>query len=100
ETHEQTGDLFKSPTSASASPATPSSVPGQSGAETATTAPAVGGGHDLVWVNIEKHLYPRAGSRFYGPTKKAKYMTEGEAILTGNRAARLRQIFSAVHTTP
>ncbi len=89
ETHEQTGDLFKSPTSASVSPATPSSVTAQSGAETATTAPALGGGHDLVWVNIEKHLYHRAGSRFYGTTKKGKYMTEREAILTGNRAARL-----------
>ena len=113
ETHEQTGDLFKSPTSASASPATPSSAPAKSGsAETAITAPALGGGHGLVWVNIEKHLYHRAGSRFYGTTKKGKYMTEREAILTGNRVARLgsstaqskcnrpRQIFSAAHTTP
>jgi hypothetical protein len=90
ETHEQTGDLFKSPTSASASPATPGSVPAKSGsAETATTAPALGGGHGLVWVNTEKHVYHRAGSRFYGTTKKGKYMTEREAILTGNRAARL-----------
>jgi hypothetical protein len=90
ETHEQTGDLFKSPTSASASPATPSSVPAKSGsAETTTTAPALGGGHGLVWVNTEKHVYHRAGSRFYGTTKKGKYMTEREAILTGNRAARL-----------
>lgn len=91
ETHEQTGDLFKSPTSASASPETSSSVPAESGsAETATTAPALGGGHGLVWVNTEKHVYHRAGSRFYGTTKKGKYMTEREAILTENRAARLR----------
>jgi hypothetical protein len=90
ETHEQTGDLFKSPTSASASPATPSSVFAKSGStETATTASALGGGHGLVWVNTEKHVYHRAGSRFYGTTKKGKYMTEREAILTGNRAARL-----------
>jgi hypothetical protein len=90
ETHEQTGDLFKSPTSASASPATPSSVPAKSGStETATTAPALGGHHGLVWVNTEKHVYHRAGSRFYGTTKKGKYMTEREAILTGNRAAQL-----------
>ena len=91
ETHEQTSDLFKSPTSASASPETSSSVPAESGsAETATTAPALGGGHGLVWVNTEKHVYHRAGSRFYGTTKKGKYMTEREAILTENRAARLR----------
>jgi hypothetical protein len=90
ETHEQTGDLFKSPTSASASPETSSSVPAESGsAETASTAPALGGGHGLVWVNTEKHVYHRAGSRFYGTTKKGKYMTEREAILTENRAARL-----------
>ena len=88
ETHEQTGDLFKSPTSASASPATPSSVPAKSGSAE-TTAPALGGGHGLVWVNTEKHVYHRAGSRFYGTTKKGKYVTEREAILTGNRAAGL-----------
>jgi hypothetical protein len=88
ETHEQTADLFKSPTSASASPATPSSVPAKSGsAETATTAPALGGGHGLVWVNTEKHVYHREGSRFYGTTKKGKYMTEAEALKEGNRAA-------------
>ena len=88
ETHEQTGDLFKLPTSASASPATPSSVPAKSGSAE-TTAPALGGGHGLVWVNTEKHVYHRAGSRFYGTTKKGKYVTEREAILTGNRAAGL-----------
>ena len=94
ETHEQAGDLFKPPTSASASPATPSSVPAKSASAetatiTATIAPALGGGHGLVWVNTEKHVYHREGSRFYGTTKKGKYMTEPEAILTGNRAARL-----------
>jgi hypothetical protein len=91
ETHEQAGDLFKPRTSVSASPATPSSVPAKSdSAEAATTAPALGGGHGLVWVNTEKHVYHREGSRFYGTTKKGKYMTEGEAIQTGNKAARLR----------
>jgi hypothetical protein len=94
ETHEQAGDLFKPPTSASASLATPSSVPAKSASAetatiTATIAPALGGGHGLVWVNTEKHVYHREGSRFYGTTKKGKYMTEPEAILTGNRAARL-----------
>ena len=87
-THEQTGDLFKSPTYASASPATPSSVPAKSGSAE-TTPPALGGDRGLVWVNTEKHVYHRAGSRFYGTTKKGKYLTEREAILMGNRAARL-----------
>ncbi len=90
ETHEQAGDLFKSRTSASASPDSPSPVPAKSAsAEAATTEPALGGGHGLVWVNTEKHVYHRGGSRFYGTTKKGKYMTEREAIQTGNRAARL-----------
>ncbi len=65
ETHEQTGDSFKSPTSASASPAAPSSVPAKSGsAETATTAPALGGSHGLVWVNTEKNVYHRGRLSF------------------------------------
>jgi hypothetical protein len=90
ETHEQAGDLFKPRTFATASPATPSSVPAKSAsAEIATTAPALGGGHSLVWVNTEKHVYHREDSRFYGTTKKGKYMTEREAIQTGNKAARL-----------
>jgi hypothetical protein len=90
ETQEQAGDLFKPRTSAVASPANTSPVPAKSAsAEAATTAPALGGGHSLVWVNTEKHVYHREGSRFYGTTKKGKYMTEREAIQTGNKAARL-----------
>ena len=93
ETHEQAGDLLKPRTFASASPATPSSVPAKSAsADIATTAPALGGGHDLVWVNTEKHVYHREDSRFYGTTKKGKYMTEREAIQTGNKAARLGRV--------
>ena len=88
ETQGQAGDLFKARTFASPSPAAPSSVPAKSAsAETATTA--LGEGHGLVWVNTEKHVYHREGSRFYGTTRKGKYMTEREAIQTGNKAARL-----------
>jgi pyruvate/2-oxoglutarate dehydrogenase complex dihydrolipoamide acyltransferase (E2) component len=57
--------------------------------EEAANPPAPGGGHGQVWVNTETGVYHREGSRFYGTTKKGKYMTEREAILTGNRAARL-----------
>jgi hypothetical protein len=90
ETHEQAGDLFKARTFASTSPVTPSSVPAKTASvETSTTASALGGGHDLVWVNTEKHVYHREDSRFYGTTKKGKYMIEREAIQTGNKAARL-----------
>jgi hypothetical protein len=86
ETQGQAGDLFKARTFASPSPAAPSSVPAKSAsAETATTT--LGEGHGLVWVNTEKHVYHREGSRFYGTNKKGKYMTEREAIQTGNKAA-------------
>ena len=50
-------------------------------------APAAGGGHGLVWVNTETHVYHKEGSRFYGKTKKAKYGSEAEAIKEGDRAA-------------
>jgi hypothetical protein len=50
-------------------------------------APAPGGGHGLVWVNTETHVYHKEGSRFYGTTKKGKYMTEAEATKAGNKAA-------------
>jgi hypothetical protein len=82
------GDLFKPKSSAAASPAAVSRAPAKNAsAEAATNPPAPGGGHGLVWVNTESHVYHREGSRFYGTTKKGKYMTEAEAIKEGDRAA-------------
>jgi hypothetical protein len=84
------GDLFRPKTSAAAaSPAAASPAPAR-GASTgvATKAPAPGGGHGLVWVNTETHVYHKEGSRFYGTTKKGKYMTEAEAMKEGNKAAK------------
>ena len=81
------GDLFKPKTStAAASPAAvaPASAKGTS-TQAATKAPAPGGGHGLVWVNSESHVYHKEGSRFYGTTKKGKYMTEAEAINEGDK---------------
>lgn len=40
-----------------------------------------------MWVNTDSHVYHREGSRFYGTTKKGKYMTEAEAVKEGNRVA-------------
>src|SRR2546423_394075 len=82
------GDLFKPRTSAGATTAaaTPARAKGAS-AEIASNPPAPGGGHGLVWVNTDTHVYHREGSHFYGTTKKGKYMTEAEAIKAGNRAA-------------
>jgi len=82
------GNLFKPKTSAPAGAATASPPPAtRSATEAATNAPAAGGGHGLVWVNTESHVYHREGSRFYGTTKKGKYMTEQDAINGGDRAA-------------
>lgn len=86
------GDMFKPKTStAAASPAAaaPASAKGTS-AKAATKAPAPGGGHGLVWVNTESHVYHKEGSRFYGTTKNGKYMTEAEAVKAGNKAGAER----------
>jgi pyruvate/2-oxoglutarate dehydrogenase complex dihydrolipoamide acyltransferase (E2) component len=81
------GDLFKPKTSAptGAAATTPAPAKGAS-AKVASNPPAAGGGHGLVWVNSETHVYHREGSRFYGTTRKGKYMTEADAIKEGNKA--------------
>ena len=83
------GDLFKPKTSASASSAPANAAPAKAtktgGAMNATPAP--GGGHGLVWVNTESHVYHKEGSRFYGKTKKGKYVSEADAIKEGDKAS-------------
>lgn len=76
------GSLFKPRTSPSPAATTTTGSP-----ETNAT-PAPGGGHGLVWVNSESHIYHKEGSRFYGKTKQGKYMSEAEAIKEGDRAAK------------
>src|SRR4029450_2322247 len=56
----------------------------------AANPPAPGGGHGQVWVNTERGVYHREGSRFYGPTRKGKYMTEQDAIQAGHKRAPKR----------
>jgi cytoskeletal protein RodZ len=80
------GDFFKPKSSVSASP---SAAPVTGSAGTATPAP--GSGRGLVWVNTETHVYHKEGSRFYGTTKKGKYVSEAEAIKEGDRAAAKAQ---------
>jgi hypothetical protein len=53
----------------------------------AANPPAPGGGHGQVWVNTERGVYHREGSRFYGTTRKGKYMTEQDAIQAGHKRA-------------
>ena len=82
------GDLFKPKGSAATTPAAARNAPAKNRTtEAATNPPAPGGGHGLVWVNSDSHIYHKEGSRFYGTTKKGKYMTEAQAVKEGNRAA-------------
>jgi hypothetical protein len=60
-----------------------SPVPAGRTTEEAANPPAPGGGHGQVWVNTETGVYHREGSRFYGTTRKGKYMTEQDAIQAG-----------------
>src|SRR5215471_2154576 len=55
--------------------------------EEAANPPAMGGGHGQVWVNTETGVYHREGSRFYGTTRKGKYMTEQDAKQAGYKPA-------------
>jgi len=83
------GDLFKPKTSAAAaSPAAANPAPARAASTKAAMTPAAGGGHGLVWVNTESHVYHKEGSRFYGTTKKGKYVSEADAIKEGDKAAR------------
>jgi len=42
---------------------------------------------ETVWVNTVTGVYHRKGSRWYGKTKKGKYMTEADAIRAGYKLA-------------
>ena len=76
----------KAKTETKARPAA-SPVPAGRTTEEAANPPAPGGGHGLVWVNTETHVYHKEGSRFYGTTRQGKYMTEQDAVQAGNKAA-------------
>jgi hypothetical protein len=85
------GDLFKPKSSTGTTAAASAPAPAKAGtAEAPSKAPAPGGGHGLVWVNTETHVYHREGSRFYGTTKKGKYMTEADAPKEGDKAGAER----------
>lgn len=40
-----------------------------------------------VWVNTNSGVYHCPGGRYYGATKRGKYVTESSAVATGYRAA-------------
>src|SRR6266436_3369536 len=74
------GSLFKPKPTASPATTTGSAEP--------NATPAPGGGHGLVWVNTESHIYHKESSRFYGKTKQGKYVSEADAIKEGDRASK------------
>lgn len=41
----------------------------------------------MVWVNLGSGAYYKPGSRYYGKTKRGKYMLEADAIRAGYHAA-------------
>ena len=42
----------------------------------------------MVWVNTDSKIYHKEGSRYYGRTKKGKYMSEADAIKAGFKAGK------------
>ena len=62
-------------------------APASTGTSKATAAqkapPASSAG--MVWVNTDSGVYHKRGTRWYGRTKKGKYMTEADAIKAGQR---------------
>jgi hypothetical protein len=42
----------------------------------------------MVWVNAQSGVYYKLGTRWYGKTKRGKYMTEAEAIKAGYHLAK------------
>jgi hypothetical protein len=85
------GSFFKhksTPAPVAPAPAASSKTPAAATTNTTATAPAPGGGNGQVWVNSETHVYHKEGSRYYGKTKKGKYMSEAEAMKEGDRSAK------------
>ena len=59
------------------------------GVATGPTLPAAaGGGNGLVWINEETKVFHREGDRWYGRTKKGKYVTEAEATKMGGHESK------------
>jgi DNA uptake protein ComE-like DNA-binding protein len=104
--HASTIDKIRASVTVGAAPAAPASAPVNapvnappaSAATTAPAAPAAGGSapataqvppqKGMVWVNLESKVFHREGDRWYGNTKKGKFMTEADAIAAGYREAK------------
>jgi len=77
--------------SASTPPASPASTPSGTAPASkpaATQQPPPVRGANMVWVNTDSGVYHKRGTRWYGKTKKGKYMTEADAIRAGYKPAK------------
>jgi len=70
------------PTSTPAASTTPDAAPSAK----QQTVPAKTAG--MVWVNTATGMYHKPGTRWYGKTKKGKYMLEADAIKAGYKPAK------------
>lgn len=81
--------MTEAPPPKAASPAPASAVPAREGGPSpseaaAQTPPAPG----MVWVNTDTKVYHVAGDRWYGKTRRGKWMTEADAVAAGYRKAK------------
>ena len=71
---------------ASSSSTQGSTVPASKPAATQQTPVAKSA--SMVWVNTDSGVYHKRGTRWYGKTKKGKYMTEADALRAGYKPAK------------
>jgi len=79
------------PTAVPAAPApapAPSTTAPTPSAPTMAQQPPVKG---MVWVNLSTKVFHREGDRYYGTTKKGKFMTEADAVKAGYREAKMQK---------
>ncbi len=76
-----------SPAPAAPAPTSAATRPAKTVASSAAQ-PAPPAGSGQVWVNLETKVYHKEGDKWYGKTKKGKYMSEPDAIKAGYRLAK------------
>lgn len=73
---------------AQAPKASPAARQGSDSKPVPAAAAAPGGGPGMVWVNTETKVFHQPTDKWYGKTKKGKYMKESDAIAAGYHASK------------